>query len=347
MFQLQITKLNDEKEALLLRSTVDMKNKVEEMTQKFQFSMQTMENSINETMRKQLEGEKLREIAVMQKKCQQDIETIRTDERKRALQEVEKVKQIYIDRERQTTEDLNQLEKLHMNRVKKLETMLENSNNSLAICNAKVTELEGVITKKDKAIKSINLEHLKQIDRHVVHAEELTAQLNSVSRALQESKQMEASYREQLSKIIEDARIQRAECNEAKRIASDVQAKAYQWRTIAQDNDVHVSANNTSLHIAQDEIRMLEMEVKRLKTEIIRYKQGNIHDNQAKLMDSVHNATHTTARSPSPTRHRITGYTAIDYDIYSGHKIVKKKVIANNITANSHRPTSSTKFIAL
>ena len=346
MFQLQITKLNDEKEALLLRSAVDMKNKVEEMTQKFQSSMQVMENSISDTMRKQFEGDKLREIAVMQKKCQKDIETIRTDERKQTLQEVEKVKQIYIDRERQTTEDLNQLEKLHMNRVKKLEAMLDNSNNNLATCNAKITELEGVIAKKDRAIKSTNLEHLKQIDRHVVHAEELAAQLKSVSQALHESKQMEASYRDQLSKVIEDARIQRAECIEAKRIASDLHAKAYQWRTMAQDNDVHASANNTSLHIAHDEIRMLEMEVKRLKTEVMRYKQGNIHDNQSKLVDSAHNTTRATVRSMSPGRHR-TGYTAIDYDTYSGHKIVKKKIIASNIAANSQRPTSSTKFIAL
>ena len=65
-----------------------------------------------------------------------------------------------------------------------------------------------------------------------MHADELTSQLKAVSHALQESRQMEASYREQLTKVIEDARIQRAECLEAKRITSDVQAKAYQWRTI-------------------------------------------------------------------------------------------------------------------
>ena len=40
--------------------------------------MQSMESSISDAVRKQYEGEKLREIAVIQKKCQKDIETIRT-----------------------------------------------------------------------------------------------------------------------------------------------------------------------------------------------------------------------------------------------------------------------------
>ena len=85
---------------------------------------------------------------------------------------------------------------------------------------------------------------------------------------------------------------------------------------------------------------MLEMEVKRLKVEIFRYRQGNIPDNQP-------NPSHTTARSMSPSRPRTAGYASIDYDLYSGHKIVRKKIITNNITTNSNRPTTSTKFIAL
>ena len=92
---------------------------------------------------------------------------------------------------------------------------------------------------------------------------------------------------------------------------------------------------------------MLEMEVKRLKVEILRYKQANIPDNQPKILDVGHNTSHTTARSMSPSRPRTTGYTSIDYDLYSGHKIVKKKIITTNITTNNNRPTTSTKFIAL
>ena len=44
-----------------------------------------------------------------------------------------------------------------MNRVKKLEAMLENNNNNTTSYNNKISELEAVIVKKDKLIKSINM----------------------------------------------------------------------------------------------------------------------------------------------------------------------------------------------
>jgi hypothetical protein len=59
-------------------------------------------------------------MALIEKKCREDIEAVRQEERKKSAQEIQKIKDIFLLREKETTEDLMSLEELHASHVEKL-----------------------------------------------------------------------------------------------------------------------------------------------------------------------------------------------------------------------------------
>jgi hypothetical protein len=56
----------------------------------------------------------------LEKKCQEDVERALQDERKKSAAEIAKIKETFLTRERETTEDLRSLEELHAVHIKKL-----------------------------------------------------------------------------------------------------------------------------------------------------------------------------------------------------------------------------------
>lgn len=59
-------------------------------------------------------------MALIEKKCREDIEGVRQEERRKSAQEIQKIKDIFLLREKETTEDLMSLEELHASHVEKL-----------------------------------------------------------------------------------------------------------------------------------------------------------------------------------------------------------------------------------
>jgi chromosome segregation ATPase len=84
----------------------------------------------------------------------------------------------------------------------------------------------------------------------------------------------ESLFREQLARVLEDARVKNAMLLEAQRQASDGSAQAYQWKKALSVTDSNQTAANTNLQIARDEIAMLEHDMKRLKNENVGLKSS-------------------------------------------------------------------------
>ena len=99
---------------------------------KFDSRMKEAELLINETVRQEQEGLRLRDQAVLEKRYESEIEVARTEERKARAREVDNLKAIFRANERQTAEDLTQLEKLHSERVHRLEVQVDTLKRNLS-----------------------------------------------------------------------------------------------------------------------------------------------------------------------------------------------------------------------
>jgi hypothetical protein len=149
----RIAKLEQEKESILIRSQNEMRRKMEQVTTRFEDNLRDMEVNIRDTVIKQQEGECMLEITKMQKKCTKDIETIRTDERKKATMEIERIRVAYSTREKQTSDDLMELEKCHNNRILRLEKQFYGEKTRNERCEGKIQELISELKKAESYSK--------------------------------------------------------------------------------------------------------------------------------------------------------------------------------------------------
>ncbi len=81
---------------------------------------------------------------------------------------------------------------------------------------------------------------------------------------MQESRSREEQYRSQMSELLEQNRLLRADSIESQRQAATSQSLAQQLRQAARESDAGEISRGAALQIADDEIRMLEHELKRL-----------------------------------------------------------------------------------
>lgn len=117
----RIAVLKDDKELDVLRSQSEWKNKSFELTQKYEMLARNKESSFRDLLIQEVAAEKIRENAMVQKKFSRDIEILRNEERRVARKEIEDLKLYYLNKEKQTSEDLDHLEKLHDERSKRFE----------------------------------------------------------------------------------------------------------------------------------------------------------------------------------------------------------------------------------
>ena len=82
------------------------------------------QHSLRGSLKQEFEAEKMLAIASIEKRCSKDIEEIRKVEREKATHELERVKQVFLARERETAEDLHALEELHADHIMKLVGLL-------------------------------------------------------------------------------------------------------------------------------------------------------------------------------------------------------------------------------
>ena len=263
----RIQEIASEKDALVKRHQQDIQSKVSEMNAHFEGTLKGIEASMLDTYKSEVEAKKYREIAQIQHQCTKDIEAVRAEERKKATQGVEDTKKVFLDREKQTAEDVRQLELLHAKRIKALEVQVESlkvKNNSLEKENGKLSEdcQKAVIDSKCGSES-----HKKKLEQHINRGTVLSNQLKEAHSELNASRLREAEYRDKLAKSIEELRIQHAELLEIKKIGDEAAAQAFHWKKACRSLEATHLSEKSALQISRDEIMMLEHELKRLREE--------------------------------------------------------------------------------
>lgn len=92
----QIQQLTAEKDALEQDAQRQIQQKVQEMNKKWEASVQNLKGHEMELMRQQWESDHARTLIEQQKKCQRDIESVRSEERTLAAQEMESLRSAFM-----------------------------------------------------------------------------------------------------------------------------------------------------------------------------------------------------------------------------------------------------------
>lgn len=265
--QRTITALQEEKERILVQTSQDLRDKMADMNDRMQKSLQTIRDSEMETMRQEMEGQRIRSLAELHKKCQHEIELVRTEERKLAAIEMENIRSAFLSREHQTAEDLIQLEKLHSARVAQLEQSITGLKAEKKALTDKLHVASQEAQHGSAQVQRGASEMQARMEDYAQRAEGLHRELLEAHREIQEGKVREASYRDQLSRALTQSRLQHAELLEAKQQASAGSAQAFQWRNATKESDLSIAAAETALRIARDEVAMLEHQLHRVEEE--------------------------------------------------------------------------------
>jgi hypothetical protein len=131
--------------------------------------------------------------------------------------QIEKVKTVFAERERQTAEDLLQLEQLHAHRVSKLQAVVAQTKQQLADSQGTLNKLQ-THAQKSSAHSQQNADRYNAVvQTHVLQADNLRRQLEQAHAQAAEAAVRESAYREKLTVCMEESRIMRAELLEAQR----------------------------------------------------------------------------------------------------------------------------------
>ena len=261
----QRNKMNKEREEFSTQAQVTLRSKLSELNLRFDSRIKEMEASITETIRQQEESRRLQEISVIKKQCEKDIETSRTEERRSRAREVDNLKISFKERERETAEDLAQLENLHSERLKRLENANKALSKKIEVAEFEMNQAKELAQRGSVEVRLQASQHMQEAEEATAKAESLLLQATSLRRELQESRVREATYREQLNHSLEENRLQRAEMLESQKQAQTAASEALLWRKQAEEVDMSHSTSATTLQVAKDEIRMLEHELSRIK----------------------------------------------------------------------------------
>ncbi len=247
------------------QSQMQIRSKLSELQLKFDSRLQEAELLIKETARQEHEGLRIKDIAVLEKRYEKEIQLARTEEKKARAREVENLKAIFRSDERQTAEDLAQLEQLHTERVRRLESQVEALNSKLIAAEQVAQNATELANKGSVEVRKQAAEHVKQAKAAMKKADGLAEQLHKAHQEIQECRVRESSYRDQLSKSLEDNRVQRAELLEAKKQATEAAAEAFQYKKMSVDHGT--DGNATALHVARNEITFLESELEKARAD--------------------------------------------------------------------------------
>jgi len=300
----QRKRVDRQQEEFANKAQVELRTKLADLSLKFDSRVKEMQESITETVRQQEEGRRLQEMQVIVKQCERDIETSRTEERRSRVREVESLRSAFKDRERQTAEDLVQLEQLHNERLHRLEQQNEALLKKIEHAEKEAEAAKQLAQRGSVEVRLQATQHMQQAETATQKAEALVLQSSSLRRELQESRVREGTYREQLSRALDDNRLQRAELLETQKQLQSTTSEGYMWRKQAQEADMTHTTGTTTLQIARDEISMLEHELARVK-----------EDNYA-LQQSLHKAEKLVYGQPQ---------TSLDFDFEGNRRVVQAR----------------------
>ena len=264
-YEARTARISVDREEQAAKAQSELRAKIAELNFNFESTVKNMEKGSIETLRQELEGIRLRDLTAARKHSALEVEAVRSEERKSGVREVEQVRATFRERERQTSEDLGQLERLHGERVSRLEKKYDALKQKLEEAEGRAKKASGLASKGSADVRKLASSQLKQAEEQAKRAEVLFAQLSEAQQELQTSRVREAAYRDQLGRVLEEARLQRAQLLEAQRQLSSGSLQTYKWQRAAKEADVTQASAASSLQIAREEIGMLEHEMARLR----------------------------------------------------------------------------------
>ena len=256
-----------EREQLLSALDVESRNKLMNITRRFDKSVYDLESTVEARVRIAVEAEILQHTTAMQRQCTKDIELARAEEKRLAAVEVENVKKVFLDREKQTMDDVRQLQSLHSDRVLRLEKQVEEYRKATHVAEDRVMKLQEELAKNISMVHERQENQTVSLKEYALRAEKLSDELKAAHQEIMMSKSKEMTYREQLATTLEECRMQRAELIEVKQNLTSTNAQLYRWKRAYEDSNVHTAAMQAEINIAKEEIAMLENELERSQEE--------------------------------------------------------------------------------
>jgi len=270
----EISRVLAERDESVSQAQEESKRRVAEMTARFNSTLKDIEHTTRSGVRQELEAEKMLAVSAMQKKCSTDVEEVRMEERSKAENELKRVREAFLVREKQTAEDLHSLEKLHADHIDRLEKEVESYKDRVL---AAEREAESCRTKAAMAEEKLCREtdmHRKALGQHTEAAQSLEVALERAQDEVQSARARETLYRERLSEAVEENRLQHAELLGLRRQSGSDAALAESWRSASKESAVSLASYETALEIAREEVIMLEHNMRRLEEENSRLREA-------------------------------------------------------------------------
>lgn len=263
----QIQQLATEKEAIEQEAQRQLQQKIAEMNKKWETSIHTLKGHEMEIMRQQWESDHARSLIELQKKCQRDIESVRSEERTLAAQEMDSLRSAFLQRERQTSQDLIELEKLHAKRVQQLDFQYQQEKTANDQLKQRLNDL--LLDQERRHQDTTHQSDSWQRKNHelTLQNDQLKRDLKAMQEQVADSKAGENASREQLRQLSMELKLMQAERAELQRQATGHGVETNQWKQVVHEQEKNYHTLETTTRVAKEEIAFLEHENHRLKTE--------------------------------------------------------------------------------
>lgn len=238
-----------------------------EIQSKFDSSLATMRADEAEALRARWEGDKARLLMEASKRAAKEVEVVRTAERKLAAQEIDNIRSAFQTREKQTADDLAELEKLHGLRLKQTQEELDKEKRCRLSCQNDLQAALLALERSKADVVHLSNDWQRKHNEQLMHADQLARDLASAQLQMQELRAAEASHRDAAKQAVAELRLLQAERGELKRQSSENGSSALQWRQLVAEQERSVSDAKTSARVATEEVQLLEHELRRLRQE--------------------------------------------------------------------------------
>lgn len=269
-----LQRISEEKSSLAAKLHSDYEQSILEMTHKFDCSVQEVERNVRKSLHLEFQQDKFHSIRTMELKTTNDIKSALAEERRLHQLEMTKIKNTYLDREDQTSKDLVLLEELHGRKVSQLESEILHFQERAEYIE-QLYESEKI--QDAKLIENVRLQSvqtLKSLEDQSKKAEDQERRIVQIQNDLQQSKSMEAKYREKMGELLEENRIQRMQLLNLQKQFDIDSAHASTWKNASKESEISLNSYNSALRIAHEEVLMLENENKRILEENVRLKSA-------------------------------------------------------------------------
>ena len=203
------------------KAQAELRLKHGELHLQFEARVKEIEASIRATIESEAENQRIRYDAAAKKSFAAELEAARLEERKARAREVEQVREAFREREKQTADDLAQLETLHNERVARLDAQNDALRQRVLDAEKASKRATAAAARSNDELKKTASVHLRASEENARRAMELAEQLSVAQRETQDSRQREAAYREQVARSLEETRVLRAEAQETRRLLQE------------------------------------------------------------------------------------------------------------------------------